>query len=135
MTLTDTQKQALIRKLTALADDEIILAHRDGEWTGHAPILEEDIALANIAQDELGHAMLYLGLRRDLDGSDPDRLAMFRKAAEYTNTRLVELPRGDWATTMVRQFLYDAYEALWLEAAAKSTYMPLAEVAQKALRE
>ena len=135
MTLTDTQKEALIRRLTALADDEIILAHRDGEWTGHAPILEEDIALANIAQDELGHALLYLGLRSDLDGSDPDRLAMFRKAAEYTNTRLVELPRGDWATTMVRQFLYDAFEALWLEAAAKSTYAPLAEVAQKALRE
>ena len=135
MTLTDTQKEALIRRLTALADEEIILAHRDGEWTGHAPILEEDIALANIAQDELGHALLYLGLRSDLDGSDPDRLAMFRKAAEYTNTRLVELPRGDWATTMVRQFLYDAFEALWLEAAAKSTYAPLAEVAQKALRE
>lgn len=135
MTLTDTQKEALIRRLTALADDEIILAHRDGEWTGHAPILEEDIALANIAQDELGHALLYLGLRSDLDGSDPDRLAMFRKAAEYTNTRLVELPRGDWAMTMVRQFLYDAFEALWLEAAAKSTYAPLAEVAQKALRE
>ena len=135
MNLTDTQKEALIRKLTALADDEIILAHRDGEWTGHAPILEEDIALANIAQDELGHAMLYLGLRRDLDGSDPDRLAMFRTAKEYTNPRLVELPKGDWAYTMVRQFLYDAYEALWLEAAAGSTYAPLAEVAQKAVRE
>lgn len=135
MTLTDTQQEALIRRLTALADDEIILAHRDGEWTGHAPILEEDIALANIAQDELGHALLYLGLRSELDGSDPDRVAMFRKAAEYTNTRLVELPKGDWATTMVRQFLYDAYEALWLETATKSTYAPLAEVAQKALRE
>ena len=135
MTLSGTQTQALIRKLTALADDEIILAHRGGEWTGHAPILEEDIALANIAQDELGHALMYLGLRSALDGSDPDRLAMFRSAREYTNTRMVELPKGDWATTMVRQFLYDAYEALWLEAAAKSTYTPLAEVAQKALRE
>ena len=133
--LTDTQQEALILKLTALADDEIILAHRDGEWTGHAPILEEDIALANIAQDELGHATLYLGLRAALDGSDPDRLAMFRSAKEYTNTRFVELPKGDWAHTMVRQFLYDAYEALWLEAAAASTYAPLAEVAAKALRE
>ena len=135
LTLTDSQTQALIRKLTALADDEIVLAHRDGEWTGHAPILEEDIALANIAQDELGHAALYLGLRTDLDGSQPDRLAMFRSASEYTNTRLTELPKGDWAVTMVRQFLYDAYEALWLEEAGSSRYAPLAEVAHKALRE
>ena len=60
---------------------------------------------------------------------------MFRTAKEYTNTRLVELPKGDWAYTMVRQFLYDAYEALWLEAATKSSYAPLAEVAQKAVRE
>lgn len=133
--LSAQQTETLIRKLTALADDEIILAHRGGEWTGHAPILEEDIALANIAQDELGHAGLYLGLRGALDGSDPDRLAMFRGPGEYTNTRLVELPRGDWAFTMLRQFLYDAYEALWLEAAQRSTYAPLAEVARKAVRE
>ncbi|GGL02831.1 1,2-phenylacetyl-CoA epoxidase subunit PaaC [Deinococcus radiotolerans] len=133
--LTDTQTQALIRRLTALADDEIILAHRGGEWTGHAPILEEDIALANIAQDELGHAGLYLTLRADLDGSDPDRLAFFRDPSQYTNTRLVELPKGDWAFTMVRQFLYDTFEALWMEAATRSTYAPLAEVAAKAVRE
>jgi len=133
--LTPTQTEALIRKLTALADDEIILAHRDGEWTGHAPILEEDIALANIAQDELGHAGMYLELRRALDGSDADRLAFFRDADEYTNVRLVELPKGDWAFTMLRQFLFDAYEALWLSAAQKSSYAPLVEVAAKAVRE
>lgn len=134
-TLTPELQAALIRKLTALADDEIILAHRDGEWTGHAPILEEDIALANIAQDELGHATLYLELRRALDGSDADQLAFFRNAGEYTNVRLVELPKGDWAFTMLRQFLFDAYEALWLDAARGSTYAPLAEVAAKAMRE
>ncbi|WP_027460177.1 1,2-phenylacetyl-CoA epoxidase subunit PaaC [Deinococcus murrayi] len=128
-------RAALSAKLTALADDELILAHRDSEWTGHAPILEEDIALANIAQDELGHASLYLELRRELDGSDPDRLAFFRDADEFTNVRLAELPKGDWAFTMVRQFLFDTYEALWLEAARTSAYTPLAEVAAKALRE
>lgn len=133
--LSAAQTAVLIRKLTALADDEIILAHRGGEWTGHAPILEEDIALANIAQDELGHAGLYLGLRAELDGTDPDRLAMFREAGEYTNTRFAELPKGDWAFTMLRQFLYDAYEALWLEAAQRSLYAPLADVARKAVRE
>ncbi|MFC3833805.1 MULTISPECIES: 1,2-phenylacetyl-CoA epoxidase subunit PaaC [Deinococcus] len=133
--LSATQTAALIRRLTALADDEIILAHRGGEWTGHAPILEEDIALANIAQDELGHAGLYLGLRTELDGSDPDRLAFFRDAGQYTNTRFTELPKGDWAFTMLRQFLYDAFEALWLQAATASAYAPLAEVAAKAVRE
>ncbi|MFC4427690.1 1,2-phenylacetyl-CoA epoxidase subunit PaaC [Deinococcus navajonensis] len=133
--LTPELRAALIEKLTALADDEIILAHRDSEWTGHAPILEEDIALANIAQDELGHATLFLELRRELDGSEADQLAFFRDAAEYRCARLVELPRGDWALTMLRQFLFDAYEALWLDEARASTYAPLAEVAAKAVRE
>lgn len=134
-TLTEIQQAALIRKLTALADDEIILAQRGGEWTGHAPILEEDIALANIAQDELGHAGLYLELRRALDGTDPDALAFTRSAEDYTSARFVELPKGDWAFTMLRQYLYDAYEALWLDAARQSVYTPLAEVANKAFRE
>lgn len=135
LNLTPEMRAALIEKLTALADDEIILAHRDSEWTGHAPILEEDIALANIAQDELGHATLFLELRRELDGSDADQLAYFRDASEYRCARLVELPRGDWALTMLRQFLFDAYEALWLDAARTSAYAPLAEVAAKAVRE
>ncbi|MFT2721011.1 1,2-phenylacetyl-CoA epoxidase subunit PaaC [Deinococcus sp. A31D244] len=133
--LTDTQTQALLLKLTVLADDEIVVAHRNGEWTGHAPILEEDIALANIAQDELGHAGLYLTLAQNLGGSDPDQVAFWRGPDDYLNTRLVELPKGDWAFTMIRQFLYDTYEALWLEAATRSTYAPLAEVAAKAVRE
>lgn len=134
-TLAQEHQEVFIRKLTALADDEIILAHRGSEWTGHAPILEEDIALANIAQDELGHATLYLGLRSALDGSDADQLAFFREAREFTNTQLVEFPKGDWAFTMVRQYLYDAFEALWLEQAQNSSYAPLAEVAVKAFRE
>lgn len=133
--LTDTQTEALLLKLTVLADDEILVAHRNGEWTGHAPILEEDIALANIAQDELGHAGLYLSLAQTLGGSDPDQVAFWRGPDDYLNTRLVELPKGDWAFTMVRQFLYDTSEALWLEAATRSTYVPLAEVAAKAVRE
>jgi ring-1,2-phenylacetyl-CoA epoxidase subunit PaaC len=128
-------KQALIAKLTALADDEVILAHRNSEWTGHAPILEEDIALANIAQDELGHATLWYGLRKELDGADPDWLAFFRDANEYRSSELVELPRGDWAFTMLRQFLFDLYETLWLQQAKNSTYQPLADAANKILRE
>lgn len=128
-------REALIAKLTALADDELILAHRNSEWVGHGPILEEDIALANIVQDELGHATLWYGLRQQLDGSDPDQLAFFRDANQYRCCELVELPKGDWAFTMLRQYLFDLYETLWLEAVRHSTYQPLADAVQKIIRE
>lgn len=128
-------KDPLIAKLTALADDEVILAQRLSEWVAHAPILEEDIAIANFAQDELGHAKLYLELRAELDGSDPDALVFLRDPLDYRNAVLVELPKGDWAFTMVRQYLFDTYEALWLAEAAQSRYTPLAETAQRILAE
>lgn len=133
--LTAEERAALIARLTALADDELLLAHRDAEWTGHAPILEEDIALANIAQDELGHAMNWLELRKTLDGSDPDALAFHRDPSEFRNSPLTELPKGDWAFTMVRQYLFDAWELLWLDAARRSTYAPVAQAAALAVRE
>lgn len=101
-------KEALVAKLTALADDEVVLAQRLSQWVGHAPILEEDIAIANLAQDELGHAKIWLELRQELEGFDPDRLVFFRDPLEYQNAVLVELPKGDWAFTMVRQYLFDA---------------------------
>lgn len=128
-------RAALTLKLTALADDELLLAQRNGEWVGHAPILEEDIALANLTQDELGHAQSWLALRGDLDGSDPDALAFLRDAGDFHSARLLELPGGDWAFTLTRQFLFDAYEALWLNAARQSSYAPLAEVAAKMVGE
>lgn len=133
--MTNEIRQALIHKLTALADDELILSHRNSEWTGHGPILEEDIALANIAQDELGHATVWLGLGKELGGSDPDQLAFFRDASRFRNTELVELPKGDWAFTMLRQYLFDVYEAVWLNAAKGSSYLPLAQAVAKILRE
>lgn len=133
--LSPTVRQALIERLTAMADDELVLGHRDAEWTGHGPILEEDIALANLAQDEIGHATLWYGLRSELDGSDADRLVYFRDADAYRNAWLVELPRGDWAFTMLRQFLFDGYEAELLARLQRSAYTPLAEAAAKALRE
>jgi ring-1,2-phenylacetyl-CoA epoxidase subunit PaaC len=128
-------QRALVVRLTALGDDELILSHRNAEWTGHAPILEEDIALANLAQDELGHAMVWYELRAALDGSDPDRVVYFRSPSEYRNAPLVELPRGDWALTMLRQFLFDAYERVLLERLEGSCYTPLAEASAKIRRE
>lgn len=129
--MNDTIKTALIARLTALADDELILAHRNSEWTGHAPILEEDIAIANIAQDELGHATVFFKLLEALTGSDPDRMAFFREADKFRNVQLVELPNGDWAFTMLRQYLFDAYEYVLLTALADSQYRPLAEATAK----
>jgi ring-1,2-phenylacetyl-CoA epoxidase subunit PaaC len=133
------RQQALSEYLLALADDELILGHRNSEWCGHAPILEEDIAFANIALDELGHASVWYGLMAELAGEDPDtypdRLVYFRDAAEFRNTRLVELPKGDWAFSMLRQYLFDAYEYVRLEALASSQYQPLAEAAAKIRKE
>lgn len=128
-------KAALIERLTALADDELILGHRNSEWTGHAPILEEDIALANLAQDELGHARLYYDLRRELDGSDPDRLVYFRAVPEWRSAQLLELPKGDWALTMLRQYLFDTYEHVLLSSLRESSHEALKQVAEKILRE
>lgn len=133
--LSTSLRTALVDQLTAMADDELILGHRDAQWTGHAPILEEDIALANLAQDEIGHAITWYGLRSAIDGSDPDHLVFFRDAPRFLNSWLVELPRGDWAFTMLRQFLFDTYEAELLARLARSSFEPLARAAAKIGRE
>ncbi|MEM7332969.1 MAG: 1,2-phenylacetyl-CoA epoxidase subunit PaaC [Chloroflexota bacterium] len=129
--MNEQLKQLLINRLTALADDELILAHRDSEWTGYGPILEEDIALSNISQDELGHATVIYGLVEALTGTTPDRMAFFRDADAFLNAQLVELPRGDWAFTMLRQYLFDTYEHVLLTAVSTSLYQPLADAVAK----
>lgn len=124
-------QQALCERLLAMADDEFILGHRNSEWTGHAPILEEDIAFSNIAQDEQGHAAVWYGLLQELTGDDPDALVFFRDGPAFRNAQLVELPKGDWAFSMIRQYLFDAAEKVWLLHFLSSQYRPLAEAAAK----
>jgi ring-1,2-phenylacetyl-CoA epoxidase subunit PaaC len=124
-------KSALSTYLLAMADDELILAHRDSQWTGHAPILEEDIAFSNIAQDEMGHASIWYGLLQDFSGQDPDRLVFFRDAVNYRNVQMVEMPNHDWAFSMLRQYLFDAFERIRLSHLQHSSYQPLAEAAIK----
>jgi ring-1,2-phenylacetyl-CoA epoxidase subunit PaaC len=126
-----SQPPALARYLLALADDELVLAHRNSEWTGHAPILEEDIAFANIALDEMGHANLWYQQVQALTGQSPDQLVFFRDAADFRCAQLVELPKGDWAFSMLRQYLFDAAEAVRLPALAASPERALAEPAAK----
>jgi ring-1,2-phenylacetyl-CoA epoxidase subunit PaaC len=129
--MNEEVKHALTNKLLALADDEFILGHRNSEWAGHAPILEEDIAFANIAQDELGHANIWYSLYSRLTAADADELVYWRDAAAYRNAPLVELPQGDWAFSMLRQYLFDTAELIRLPLLAESRYSPLAEAAGK----
>lgn len=124
-------KRALVERLLGMADDELVLAHRNSEWIGHGPILEEDIALANLAQDELGHATVWYGLLAALTGDDPDKLVFFRDAEAFRCVRLVALPKGDWAVTMLRQYLFDAYEMALLSQLRESAYGPLRDAVQK----
>lgn len=124
-------QNAIAQKLLALADDELILAHRNSEWTGHGPILEEDIAFTNIALDEMGHAATWYRLYQELTGEDPDHLVFFRQADAYRNVQMMELPHQDWAFSMLRQYLFDVYEMLHLAQLADGRYPPLAQAAAK----
>ncbi len=122
---------ALTALVLALADDEMILGHRNSEWTGHAPILEEDIAFSNIAQDEIGHAILWYRIFENLTSRDSDYLVFFREARDFSNVQMMELPKGDWAFTIMRQYLFDAFEMTRLKHLTASTYQPLADAAAK----
>jgi ring-1,2-phenylacetyl-CoA epoxidase subunit PaaC len=123
--------------LLRLGDDRLILGHRLSEWCGHGPILEEDIALANMALDLVGQANLLLGLAGEAEGQgkNADTLAYFREAVEFRNALIVELPRGDFAFTIARQFLVSVFEMLHLEKLQSSTHGDLAGVAAKAFKE
>ena len=105
-------RAALVTYLLAWADDELVLGHRDSEWTGFAPQIEEDVAFSSIAQDELGHATLLYRLVAELSDDDPDRLALRRPAADYRHAAVVERPNGDWAHTIARHYLYDLINAM-----------------------
>ncbi len=133
------QRAALESKLLRLADDEFILGHRNSEWTGHGPILEEDIAFANLSLDELGHGILWYRIVAHLRGEDPetypDKLVYERTAGEFHNGDVVALPHTDWAFSMLRQYLFDAYESIHVPALAASSYRPIAEAAAKIKQE
>ena len=123
--------------LLRLGDDRLVLGHRLSEWCGHAPILEEDIALANVALDLLGQATLFLRRAGEVEGKgrDEDALAYFREATEFRNCLLVEQPNGDFAFTIARQFLFDVHAVVTLDALSRSTNAEIAAIAAKSLKE
>ncbi len=133
--VTAELKHPLIDLLLSLADDEFVLGYWDSEWTGVAPMLEEDVACSSIAQDEIGHARLFYQQVAALAGTSPDLLAYGRQPQEYRQVQLVERHRGDWAFTIARQFLYDTADMLRLEVLRSSTYLPLAQDVVKIQRE
>jgi ring-1,2-phenylacetyl-CoA epoxidase subunit PaaC len=127
----------LFEYLLRLGDDRLVLGHRLSEWCGHAPILEEDIALANISLDLIGQATLLLKLAGEVEGKgrSEDALAYFRDAIEFRNVLMAELPKGDFAFTIMRQFLFGVAAYYHLEGLARSTQAELAGIAAKALKE
>lgn len=130
-----TDNKALISLITALADDEFILGYRNSEWTGIAPILEEDVAFSSMSQDEIGHARIMYDMLQELTGVKADTIAYARQPREFLSCRLVERRKLDWAYAIARQFLYDTADHVRLEALSRSQYMPLANATQKIVRE
>jgi ring-1,2-phenylacetyl-CoA epoxidase subunit PaaC len=123
--------------LLRLGDDRLVLGHRLSEWCGHAPILEEDIALANVALDLLGQATLFLRRAGEVEGHgrDEDALAYWREAVEFRNCLLVEQPNGDFGFTITRQFLFDVYAVVTLDTMMRSASPELGALAAKSLKE
>ena len=133
--LAADERGALAELLLALADDEFVLGFWDSEWTGIAPVLEEDVAYSSIAQDEIGHARALYELLGALTGRDADIIAYDRDQVGFRQARLLDLDRGDWTQSIARRYLYDTADAVRLAALARSTYAPLAGLVGKMRRE
>lgn len=128
---------ALFALAQRMGDNTLILGHRVSEWCGHAPVLEEDIALANTALDLIGQTQMWLGLAGEVEGKarTADDLAYHRDAFDFHNLLLVERPNGDFGATLMRQFMFDAWHLPMLRALAGSSDRRVAEIAEKASKE
>jgi len=131
--VSDARLQYVLR----LADTSLVLGQRLAEWVGHAPALEEDLGLANVSLDLIGQARLLLTYAGEIEGRGrtEDDLAMSRDQSDYLNLAMAEQPNGDFACTIVRQFLIDAFQLELYEALQQSKDARLAEIAAKALKE
>lgn len=120
-----------------LADNALVLGHRNSEWTGHGPILEQDIALSNIALDLIGQARHLYQYAAELigNGSSEDSLAYFRGAEEYKNSLLVEQPNGHWGKTILRQFFFSAYQFPLYEHLSAHQDDKISAIAKKSIKE
>lgn len=128
---------SLFDYLLRLGDDSLVLGHRLSEWCGHGPILEEDIAMTNLALDFIGQATSLLNYAGEVEGQgrNGDDLAFLRFDREYRNVLLVEQPNVDFGVTMMRQFFFDAYRKLLFERLVHSKDEQLSAIAAKSLKE
>jgi len=133
----DAGQEALFELLLRIGDSTLVLGHRVSEWCGHSPVLEEDIALANVALDLIGQTQLWLGLAAEVEGAGrtADDLAYLRDAWDFRNLLIVERPNGDFGHTLMRQFLFDAYHFELLKGLQASSDPRVAEIAAKAAKE
>src|SRR5256885_12754362 len=134
---TEVSETPLVLYALRRADDALILGHRLSEWCGHAPMLEEDMALSNIALDLIGQARELYTYAAKAEGkdNDEDKLAYLRDIRQYRNLLLLEQPNGDFAQTLVRQFFYSAFADLYWRAMMTSRDTTLAAIAAKSEKE
>jgi ring-1,2-phenylacetyl-CoA epoxidase subunit PaaC len=137
MSAAASDRKALFRYVLRLGDLSLVLGQRLGEWVGHAPALEEDLGLANIALDLIGQARLLLSYAGEIEGCgrSEDDIAYLREQGEYLNPVLAEQPNGDFGQTIVRQVLIDAFQLELYERMAASTDERLAAIAAKSVKE
>ncbi|WCT72458.1 phenylacetate-CoA oxygenase subunit PaaC [Sphingomonas naphthae] len=135
--MADALAAARFAQSLRLGDDALILGQRLGEWAGHAPTLEVDLALTNIGLDLIGQAQHFLGYAGELEGKgqDADGLAFRRDVYDFRNCLLVEQPNGDFARTIARQYLFSAWQLPLMQGLAASADRRIADVAEKAVKE
>lgn len=124
-------ESALKELLYKIADDQLILGHRNSEWTGMGPLLEEDIAFSSMAQDKIGHSLALYTILEQLGERSPDTVAFARPASDFHNSIFVELPNGEYDFSLMRHFLYDTALAIRFSMLTRSSYAPLAALAAK----
>jgi ring-1,2-phenylacetyl-CoA epoxidase subunit PaaC len=122
---------ALKELLYRIADDQLILGHRNSEWTGFGPLLEEDIAFSSMAQDMVGQSLALYTILHQLGEQNPDTVAFTRNAEQFHNCIFAELPNGEYDFSLVRHFLYDTALAFRFDMLAQSSFQPLAELSVK----
>lgn len=122
---------AIKELLYKIADDQLIIGHRNSEWTGIGPLLEEDIAFSSMAQDKVGQSQAFYKLLHDLGEREPDIVAFTRNAEQFHCCQFVELPIGEYEFSLIRHFLFDHAEVIRFEMLSQSSYLPLAQLAQK----
>jgi ring-1,2-phenylacetyl-CoA epoxidase subunit PaaC len=142
MTIVTNDQQALLDYVTGLGDDALILGQRLAEWCSNGPFLEEDLALSNVALDILGRAQMFYDYAAEIhNAASPeapittDDIAYLRDARQYTNTLIQELPIGDFAYTMARQFIIDSVGVQFMQALTQSSDKTLSAIAGKAIKE